>query len=167
MWTLWRSGAHSSVCDPEADSTELLSAIDTRDFEQAPKRGYDDRSNEHGENKSKYEYPRTGSHESTGQQKKCGHAADGSVGATHQVQADRHVSSLLRLSRHRRFKTKSPTWPIGAAARDRSKLRLDDVTAYRRNEVRKISFKFRPLHSRIVTGPQAVDCFVAFSRDAD
>jgi hypothetical protein len=85
MWTLWRSAAHSAVCDPEADSTEVLSAIEAWDFEQAPKRGYDDRSNRHGENKPKYESPGTGSHQSACQQKKCGHSADGSVGATHQV----------------------------------------------------------------------------------
>jgi hypothetical protein len=107
MWAFWRSATHSAVRDPEADSAQVLSAIKAWNLEQAPKRGYDDHYNKHGENKPKHESPGTGTYQSACQQKKSDHARDGSVGAAYQVQADRHVTSLLRLRRHRLVKTQA------------------------------------------------------------
>ena len=93
MGALRRGVAQSTVRDPEADRAEGLSAIQAGDFEQAPKRGHDDGSDEHGENEPRYESVGSNRHQCACQQQKDGHAADGSAGATHQVPTDRHLRS--------------------------------------------------------------------------
>jgi hypothetical protein len=102
VWASWRREAHSAIGDPEADSAQVLAAIDAGDFEQAPKRCDDDGSDKHGANESEHKSPRTGSYQSTCHQKKGHHARNSSVRAAHQVHADRHFISLLRLEVNQR-----------------------------------------------------------------